>query len=399
MQLDIYTVLIASCAAATLLGMQFLYFWFRDRNAMWLAWWASPFLVTAVAIVLRLQRGFVDDFIAIGISNALLFLAFGLAWQGARVFSRRKPLVLIMLIVPAAWLALCAWPVFMGNLGARVVVGSLALTLFAALAAFELWRGRKERLPSLMPAVILLSSLSVFMIVRMLLIDIMAFPIGAKPIDGTAAGIFNFIVFFHTISITVLMISLTKERREAEQRAFAQSDPLTGLANRRAFVDDARRLIVRHQHSEQPLSVLVLDLDHFKSVNDRFGHEAGDRVLIGFASVVKNCLRPDDLFYRMGGEEFCCLLPDVKAKDAKAIAERICTEVETAHFDTIGGRVRATVSVGAASSELSGYDLDLLLSEADSAVYEAKATGRNRAVLGGEIIYRPTVGITRHYAA
>jgi diguanylate cyclase (GGDEF)-like protein len=181
--------------------------------------------------------------------------------------------------------------------------------------------------------------------------------------------------------IAVLMISMTKERQEALQRDYAQSDPLTGLLNRRGFVALANRVISRQEYTESPFSLLMLDLDHFKSINDRFGHEVGDRVLVKFAAVLQEGVRPTDLAFRIGGEEFCCLLPNASPHDARRIAERICARFQAASTDVLGASIRATVSVGIATSDYSGYDLDVLMAQADRAVYEAKATGRNRAVI------------------
>ncbi len=173
---------------------------------------------------------------------------------------------------------------------------------------------------------------------------------------------------------------MTMERREAEQRNFAMSDPLTGLLNRRAFGDFAQRMARRRSGLRDAMAVLVLDLDHFKQVNDRYGHEAGDRLLKAFADVAEANVRPSDQLFRMGGEEFCFVLPDTSACDALAVAERIRRAFEATCIDTAIGPASTTVSIGIAATRVA-VDMDVLLAAADAAVYEAKARGRNRVVV------------------
>jgi diguanylate cyclase (GGDEF)-like protein len=126
---------------------------------------------------------------------------------------------------------------------------------------------------------------------------------------------------------------------------------------------------------------LILDLDRFKSLNYEFGHSAGDNVLVNFVNVVNGCIRPTDFVFRMGGEEFCCLLPHTNTEQAHRVAERIRHQFEVTPTDVAGGPVRATVSLGIASTEIFGYDIDTLTQRADMAVYAAKRQGRNQVVV------------------
>ena len=128
----------------------------------------------------------------------------------------------------------------------------------------------------------------------------------------------------------MLIVSLSKERLELDQRTKAQTDPLTGALNRRAFMWRGERLLQRHAYERAPLCLLFLDLDHFKSLNDRFGHSGGDDVLMSFVSLVNACIRPTDFLFRIGGEEFCCLLPHTTTEQAHRVAERIRHQFEMA---------------------------------------------------------------------
>ena len=126
----------------------------------------------------------------------------------------------------------------------------------------------------------------------------------------------------------MLFVSLSKERLELDQRTKAQTDPLTGALNRRAFMWRGERLLQRHAHEHAPLCLLFLDLDHFKSLNDRFGHSGGDDVLMSFVDLVNACIRPTDFLFRIGGEEFCCLLPYTTTEQAHRVAERMRHQFE-----------------------------------------------------------------------
>ena len=185
------------------------------------------------------------------------------------------------------------------------------------------------------------------------------------------------VVAMQTVGV-VLVVAMSKERLELEQRTKAQTDPLTGALNRRAFMARGERLISRHSHEDATLSLLFLDLDHFKALNDRFGHSGGDDVLTCFVGLVNSCIRPTDFLFRMGGEEFCCLLPYTGTEQAMRVAERIRQQVEAASVIVAGMPAKATVSIGIASTDEFGYDLDVLIRQADGAVYAAKRAGRNR---------------------
>jgi diguanylate cyclase (GGDEF)-like protein len=159
-------------------------------------------------------------------------------------------------------------------------------------------------------------------------------------------GVFNMVVFFHTLVLMVLFVAITKERLELAQRKNAQTDSLTGALNRRALMSRGEKMLTRHEYEEAALCLLFLDLDHFKSLNDRFGHSAGDDVLTKFVNVVQDSIRPSDFLFRLGGEEFCCLLPYTVIRQAQAIAERIRRQVENATPSAAGMPVKITVSVG-----------------------------------------------------
>lgn len=162
----------------------------------------------------------------------------------------------------------------------------------------------------------------------------------------------------------------------------AVTDALTGLHNRRYMTGQLQALVTRAGHGGDPVSVLVMDIDHFKSVNDTFGHDAGDEVLREFAVRLATNVRAVDLPCRYGGEEFVVVMPGTRLEDAHRIADRIRRDTASAAFRIMGGResLTVTVSIGVAASS-GAYDTpEALLKRADEAVYEAKAKGRNLAI-------------------
>ncbi len=378
MQIDSFTVLFCGLFIKAVLGVLFLAFWLQDRRSVWFGWWGATFFLGCLAALFFMLRGRAPDILTMGVGNAALLAAFACAWQGARVFDRRRPFWSPVVIAPALWLAFCFIPSFMDDVALRIVVSSLMAGPLILMAAYEFWRGRGEPLPSRWPIVALLVSFSLIFLVRVPLVGVLPFPFGALPMHPGWLGVFNLVMFFHTIILTVLMVAMSRERLELDQRTKAQTDPLTGALNRRAFALRGGRLMQRHEHEGEPFCLLCLDLDHFKTLNDRHGHAGGDEVLLRIVSIVHRSIRPTDLLFRLGGEEFCCLLPYTEGGQGVQVAERIRSNIEAATISLPAASVSITVSIGAASTEAFGYDLDVLMCQADLAVYEAKRRGRNR---------------------
>ncbi len=366
-----------------LLGALFVVFWVKSRNAGWFGWWATSLFLGCLTSILFMMRGLADgeNFLTIGIGNGCLIAAFGCCWQGARDFSGRPPIWSGVLLMPLIWIAACTFPVFITTVEYRIALSSFLAAPLIALCGIEFWRGRAERLPSRWPIITIFASFSLFLVARIPLMSVTPFPFGSQPIEPGWLGAFNLIMFAHTLLLAVLIVALSKERLELDQRTKAQTDPLTGALNRRAFMLRGERLLQRHQHEGSALCLLFLDLDHFKTFNDRFGHSGGDDVLVGFVELVSVCIRPTDFLFRIGGEEFCCLLPHTTTEQAYRVAERIRHQFEMALVEVGGSPVKATASLGIASTEAFGYDLDLLMRRADMAVYAAKRAGRNRVVV------------------
>jgi diguanylate cyclase (GGDEF)-like protein len=217
----------------------------------------------------------------------------------------------------------------------------------------------------------------------------------AFPIDGAEAGKararrVTFLLFLATLGALVaavwkLVAGLQRRLAIAEERIrdMAMTDELTGLRNRRHILHRLAEEVSRSRRTGRPLSLFMLDVDHFKRVNDQHGHDAGDAVLRSVAAMVVRALRTVDLVARYGGEEFLVLLPETDSAGAALIAERIRSWIETMRVDLRGQEIGVTASIGAATldpADSGTGDEELLVKRADAALYRAKAAGRNQIV-------------------
>jgi diguanylate cyclase (GGDEF)-like protein len=173
--------------------------------------------------------------------------------------------------------------------------------------------------------------------------------------------------------------ALLEARRQAE--ALARTDDLTGLSNRRAFFELGEQILRQARRGGSEVSVIMFDIDYFKSINDTYGHATGDRVLRKVARVVGRRVRDCDVFARLGGEEFGLLLPDTRLAQALATAERLRSEIGTASVKQNGQLISCTASFGIAMCRKGRSSLDQLLAAADHALFRAKHQGRNRVEL------------------
>ncbi|MCU4178266.1 GGDEF domain-containing protein [Bosea sp. BH3] len=178
-----------------------------------------------------------------------------------------------------------------------------------------------------------------------------------------------------TDEVRALIDTLEDKLARLKRQAF--SDTLTGLGNRRWLAEVVGSEVMRARREQRPLSVVVFDLDHFKRINDDFGHDAGDEVLVAIAETARRVLRPYDLIGRLGGEEFCAFLPTTTLKDAVAIAERLREAISALRIDALRGR-SVTASFGVHEADLVREQFRDMLRIADQHLYQAKRAGRNQ---------------------
>jgi diguanylate cyclase (GGDEF)-like protein len=372
---NLTTLLAITVFTPAIAGCLLLLSWLQHRRIVALGVWGSGFLTASIATTLIIvARGTIPDFWSIVVGNALLAAAYGILWCGARKFDGKNVSIVLVLAGVLLWLAACSIGPIYARPEARATVMAAIGIGYTLLAVRELWLGRGDGVWRWPIMVLLLghaASIPIYIPIA-----------GAwKHPDPADVDLLTFMIFeaaFVSICAAYLFGGLVKDRIAASYRHASLTDPLTGVTNRRGFFQMGERLLMRTRFARQPSALLMFDLDQFKSINDRYGHHAGDDVLTAFCKVVTAHLRPSDLFGRIGGEEFACLLPDTEPQDALWLAERVRAAVEAASHPAGEHSVRATVSVGAASSNDATADLTGLLNAADQALYRAKEAGRNR---------------------
>jgi diguanylate cyclase (GGDEF)-like protein len=373
MVLDVKTLFVVAVLIGALVGSILIFAWLQNRGQRALLWWGLAHILAAVGVALLAMRGNVSDFWSVVIGNAILYAGSGMQWNAARVFDRRPPRPILIYGGSAVWIVACLVPGFVGSSDARVVLSSIIIAAYAFAAAYEIWRGRTERLALRWPAVAVLAFHGLVMTMRIPMTVVMPLPPGHAIFTSPWFGVLTLEAVLNAVALAVIILAMTKERMELAHRNAAMLDPLTGIANRRAFLELGGRLLKARVRDRKPVAVILFDLDRFKAINDRFGHSAGDRVLKTFCRVARSTLRPEDVIGRLGGEEFAAILSGMPAVGAAATAERI-----RAAFEAAVGPVATTVSAGIVASESPGSDIELLLDRADEALYLAKANGRNR---------------------
>ncbi|MCX7297920.1 MAG: GGDEF domain-containing protein [Hyphomicrobiales bacterium] len=379
MNLDVNTLFMVTIYVEAILGLLLLFAWAQNMAIRAVAWWGFAHLIRASSVVLFGMYGSAPELITIDLANALLFTAFAISWTGARVFDGR-PVEPVYLVTGAVlWLLVCRLPVLADAIEMRAMIASGIVTAYTWLTAYEFWRGRGEALVSRWPAIFMLFAHGALFLLRTPLVSVLPWSPTNNNIFGSVwLTVLSFEALLFTISIAFILLAMAKERTELRHRTAAMVDPLTGIANRRAFLHEAGGIAKRHAGNPRPTAVLLVDLDHFKSINDRFGHALGDRVLEIFAATTLESLRATDLVGRIGGEEFAAVIYDTNSEKALAVAERIRDSFAKAAQEVDGRPVCATVSIGVVYCDGPVLDIAELLAQADQALYFAKENGRNR---------------------
>ena len=264
---------------------------------------------------------------------------------------------------------------------ARIVLNSLFVIGFMALAAFEAQRSPwMKLLRSVRMMRNLLVLFCVVVAVRMAAFLAQGIPVMADGTSGPGVLRSLFATLFGALpfAITVSVLSIVNSQLSARLGRMASTDDLTGLVSRRSLQESATRLLQRPA-GEGCIALLMIDVDRFKPINDRYGHGVGDQVLRHAANVLRQVLRPDSLIVRYGGDEFCALVPVPGEAAAFVVAERLRATMESSPYRLDGQRIAITLSIGV-SVHRQGKTLRQLLDEADRRAYRAKADGRNRVV-------------------
>lgn len=381
MPLDMRTLwMVIIICYALLAGLQLALWRLQPRETAMLSWGLS-LLSCGVGAVLFSLRGMSPDRLSIGVGNFLTALGYLLTTGGLLRFAGR-PVPWAWICVPPVLIGLTYTfvPLFLQNAGPRVVVMAVLLTV--TCAANLLISGREQRREPLVLrtfAMVAFAATLLFSVIRAMITVGYAPPadfMAADPLQPLMMLIGITLVLFFSLS----MMLMPGERLQNQLRRLSFEDALTNLLNRGGFNELASRQLRRCREDGQPVSVLLMDLDHFKRVNDEHGHDAGDRMLCAFAETVRAYSRPTDLLARYGGEEFCALLPNTDQGEATMVAERVRQQFSRITVPINHGMLGATVSIGVAQVAES-ETMDLAIQRADAALYVAKRSGRNKVAL------------------
>ena len=379
MSVDILTLYLVASLVAAMLGALLLYF-YRQERILALGWWGVAYILAAASIVVWTLIGSYLNPVAEVALTVVGFTACGMVWNAARVFHGR----------PTSWPGILAGAVLWAGVSfnlpdtssLRVIVGAAIVAAYAALTASELWSERRKSLHSRWPALAIPAMHGLVLMFPILLGDFMGVEAGALNVRSGWVAAFAIELVLYAVGTVFIIFMLVSERTVKAHKTAASVDPLTGLFNRRGFSELSTRMITREQAAGRPVTVLIFDIDHFKQVNDRFGHPAGDEILKLFANVLVHTLRITDIVGRIGGEEFAATLP-CPVEEAVIAADRVRAVFANAGVQVDDTPVVTSVSVGVSGGP-AGTDLNSLLGAADTALYRAKRGGRNRVEVAEE---------------
>jgi diguanylate cyclase (GGDEF)-like protein len=379
--LDVTTLFVVAICVTGLLGVLLLFVWTQDRVRA-LAWWGTAYLIGGASVVIWSIEGQFSPPLPVGTANAMLFVACGMIWSAARLFRGRPVLWGSMVAGATIWLLACLMPEFVNSTMARIVLSSLIVASYTFLTAAELWRERRKHLLQRWPAIFVPMLHGLVFLCPIPLAGMMPDENGVVALASGWIAVFTLEVMLYIVGTAFIVLVLAKERSVRIHKTAATTDELTGVLNRRGFMTAARAMVERFEKTRAPLSVLVFDLDHFKKVNDRFGHAVGDHTLRLFALIAGLNMRASDVLGRLGGEEFVAILPG-SVNEVAVAAERVRAAFEAAGVMVADQPVGATVSIGVASGA-PGTDVIAMIAAADKALYKAKEKGRNRIELTDE---------------
>lgn len=376
LSLDVPTMLLMTAAASLTMAASLAAV--RPERREGIGLWALGLVMHTSTYVLYALRGVVPDWASVVLANTLLAGTLAMVLAAIHQFQGRGLPWRRMVVPVLATAAVFAY--FVDDYRARIVMASVVLPLQLGMALWSLWRHR----PGMPVRGVVLLAVGLVLEVLLLVARGMMAARRDIPVEGLMQGnVMQSITFMAAFVVVILtslgFILMAKDRSDADNRYFATHDVLTGLANRRSLLMALERDVARACRMHEPYAVMMVDVDHFKAVNDEHGHLAGDQVLCHVASLLRARLRAQDLVGRYGGEEFLILLPQTTPGGARELGESLRQAVEQSPYRGDGREIRVTVSLGLCGGVLEpGDGWDRLIQAADQALYAAKIAGRNR---------------------
>lgn len=371
------TLLILAAILSALITVVLYAVWYFNRQIPGLKLWTMSLLGASVFSTTLLVRDQMPEALSVALAQGASAIAAFMCWQGGRVYVGQAPIptrhaaTAIGLLVALVLYFTAVQP----HAGVRFALGGSFSGVCFLLTARTLARGGFRQVPARYLLAGTMVVHGAWVLVRPLL-----FGLAVRTQEGLVARLSEFVVLEATMALVLIgfgVLMLTNEYVTTELRHLAEVDPLTSVFNRRAFLALLDKALSHAQRAQTALPVLVIDLDHFKKINDTWGHQGGDDALRHFVTLAHRCLRKEDIMGRLGGEEFAIFLPDADSQGALALAERLCALVQTQPLVDGDRSIALTVSIGIALAR-TGDAAQAALQRADTAMYIAKERGRNR---------------------
>lgn len=368
-------------AVMTLTMLVLFYFdTYRKSRAPFAGWWCVAVGSFFFAAVFYFMGEAADVLWASSIGNGVMVLGSGCVWAGARSLAGRRVRPWLLGIPATAAVAVDAVVRYSDNarLGSIVLLALMGAAI--GLASVELWRERAASWHLVRSLAVATAICAVYYLSRMAGLAVLGpeSPL-FQVLFGTGVTLLMAMILLVVVSSSIT--SLNNTRRTEDLKELASRDALTGLLNRGEFMLQAQQRLRANLDAGIDSAIVMADLDRFKDINDRFGHDAGDRVIRAFSDACRAAMRTADLVGRYGGEEFAMLFTGVDADAGVLIANRINAALAE-HSSLPEGIPAPTASFGVVDTRMANSNLQRLIREADSALYEAKAAGRNRAMVG-----------------
>lgn len=377
--LDLRTIYLAGALTCVILGFVQLSAYATGRFERWPLWWGLSNILIGLGLIGVGLRGSIPDIISIPLANTVSWTGYLLILFGVRSFAGRpaRPL-LYLLAIAAAAILLFLWNEPQGFARRVVLIAVLVMACDVLLVREGLLLWRRERLVSGAILAALFAPTVVLFAIRGYLAATGQLGTEMFPADNTSQWLTATGTAFLLLRGSALLL-LAAERSRNRLVTIAQHDPLTGAMNRSGLERAMAQIAADAGKRPGRLTLLLIDIDHFKSLNDTHGHAAGDRILQLFAEAARSELRASDVLARHGGDEFVALLPHMPTKDAVRVANRIRSAFARALADWDGAPLRQpTLSIGVAEGEAASDELETLLEQADEALYRSKRLGRDR---------------------
>jgi diguanylate cyclase (GGDEF)-like protein len=341
---------------------------------------ASAGALTALSLFFIGYRGILPDSITIIFVNLLLIIAIIFYYEGLRRFlehaTKFHPISIITIVV--GFILFMYFTYQVPSVSARVLIISAITVIISALCVLELIRGIQKswRIPGFV-TIIVFAGHGLYSLFR-LLWTLEESPIKLLMTAETVHALVFFSLNFLTTGSTFGFIWIVSKKLENNLRDLAMHDQLTKILNRKGVNLFSSKEFAKVERKEIDLSIVMIDIDRFKQVNDQYGHSVGDRLLSEFAKLVQNNLRPYDILGRIGGEEFLVLLPNTNLGLAHKLADRIRKEIERTVFKIDTTEIQITASFGVSICFQKTNTLEKLMPFADMALFQSKKQGRNR---------------------